>query len=150
MLIILIGGSFLLLIIFFIFINKFLNIKKQLYTNLYDSVLSFCKSTVAKNITIEEITNECIEEGIDGDNQIQSIIKKLHEVMYERDNKLHLKVSKSNIPILLSNIIIVISKYRTINNITTEQENKIFDIIYDCIKKPNIGLIVITRELNTI
>ena len=149
MLISIIGGL-ILLILTLILINNLLKQKKQLYNELYQSVLSYCNSTIAKNSTIEEIIKEGIGEGIDADTQIIPITKKLHEVMQIRDQKLYLKISKSNTPIILSNILIMIKKYRSLKNITIEQENIIFDKIYDCIKNPNIGLITITRELNAI
>jgi hypothetical protein len=144
------GGIFVFLIVLSIFINNLLKDKIQLYNDLYKSVLSYCYSTIAHTSSIDEILKEGIEEGIPADSKIVVINKKLHEVMYERNTNLYLKISKSNTLIILGNILVIIKKYRSLNNVTKEQEDIIFNQIYDCINKPNIGLIVITRELNAI
>lgn len=133
---------FTIILLFIIMIIKQLKKKKKLYAELYNLVSNSCSNNI---VTL----GEGINEPINADNKTEIIKRNIETIMFS--NKwLFLMLSENNSPVILSNIGVVVRKYRNTINITEDQEIVFFAKIYDCIRYPNIGLIRLTRELNAI
>ena len=134
-------GLFIIIMVFFIG----LTIKKRKI--LFNELKLYLKSIYP--VAMTEKIDDGIDKPIKADYKVNAINVRIDKIL--KENKfIYLFVTQSNMPIILSNVALILKKYSQENNLSKEREDLYFKKVYETLRYPNKGRCKLIKDLQSI